>query len=253
MGVVAFYISAHQDDWQLFRGRQAWDDVADPRNTVVLIYLTAGDGGRTDGWWEIRERAALESCRLITGEATIVPSVRLFRRHPIACRVCGNTASYFLRLPEGRLTALRDATSAAETIDGSTTYQDWDDLCETVRAILDAERLAAGCDRPWVNAHDYDPTSNPSPPDHPEHLVAGLAVLDATGADYQRAWWAGYGVAFRPANLSEVDTARKRRLFLSYFDSIGLQISARGGTPDDYEAHKCTYEHWLAKEYARRD
>ena len=57
---LAFYVTAHQDDWELFRGQQAYKDLATSTNKVVFIYVTAGDAGRTNGWWEARERGALQ-------------------------------------------------------------------------------------------------------------------------------------------------------------------------------------------------
>jgi hypothetical protein len=76
MGIVAFYVVAHQDDWQLFRGQQAWSDIQSGAQ-IVFIYLTAGDAGgdRGVGWWEAREVAALESCRLVTGAAPLLRKV----------------------------------------------------------------------------------------------------------------------------------------------------------------------------------
>ena len=73
MAAVAFYISAHQDDWQLFRGERAWSDVMSGA-TVVFVYVTAGDAGRRDGWWEAREEGALASSRLIVNQRRLDPA-----------------------------------------------------------------------------------------------------------------------------------------------------------------------------------
>src|SRR5947209_5394289 len=64
MSGVVFYISAHQDDWQLFRGERAYRDLRAPGLRVVFVYTTAGDSGDGPGasWWRARERGALASC-----------------------------------------------------------------------------------------------------------------------------------------------------------------------------------------------
>ena len=41
---VAFYFSAHQDDWQLFMNPSAFRDVLDGAK-CVFIHMTAGDAG----------------------------------------------------------------------------------------------------------------------------------------------------------------------------------------------------------------
>jgi hypothetical protein len=57
MSYVAFYVSAHADDWISFRGHQAWGDLKETGDDVriVFVYTTAGDAGRDDGWWHRRE------------------------------------------------------------------------------------------------------------------------------------------------------------------------------------------------------
>jgi len=42
---VAFYFSAHEDDWQLFMNPNAYHDVQRASTKVVFVYLTAGDAG----------------------------------------------------------------------------------------------------------------------------------------------------------------------------------------------------------------
>ena len=99
---LSFYVAGHQDDWQLFRGNAAAADLATPGARVVFIYATAGDAGRTDGWWEARERGAIEAVRAVTGPAPVTLDVAQMNGHPIVRATVQNSASYFLRLPDGR-------------------------------------------------------------------------------------------------------------------------------------------------------
>src|SRR5690348_6093412 len=99
---VSFYTQAHQDDWQLFRGEQVWEDINTVGNKVVFIYATAGDAGQKDGWWEAREKGALASVRkILNAPSPLTTKVKYINRHPIVLYSCGNTESYFMRLPDG--------------------------------------------------------------------------------------------------------------------------------------------------------
>lgn len=253
MGTVAFYVTAHQDDWQLFHGQQAWSDTKSGAR-IVFIYLTGGmrarlgpDGGRLANW------CALESCRLITGPNPLLWKVAWFNGRPITGCDCGNTSSFFLRLPDGSLNGLRTSNTAVGAIDGSTQYSGWDDVCNTLKAILDQYRNEAGQDHPWVNTSDYDLKFNPSPPDNPDHVATGYAVQQATAGAYNRVWWVGYDVAQRPANLSVAETDQKRQLQQAYTGRI-LQVMTDAGNPvDDWANAGAIYETWLNKDYVRAD
>src|SRR5207253_7115894 len=97
------FVVAHQDDWQLFMGDVAAQAV---RTTApaTFIYLTAGDDGRDSVYWNTRERAALQSTRVVVGletsgsDTTGCTSVPVLE-HSIRKCVVGNTKSFFLRLP----------------------------------------------------------------------------------------------------------------------------------------------------------
>jgi GlcNAc-PI de-N-acetylase len=250
MGVVAFYVIAHQDDWQLFRGQQAWIDI-DSGSRIVFVYLTAGDGGGplVSGWWEARELGALESCRLVTGPRPFLRWVRWLNGHPIAGCECGNTASYFLRFPDGSLEGVRRSNSPIRTVDGSSNYSGWDDVCATLKAILDCERTGAGTEHPWVNSHEYDRQLNPN--DNPDHTATGEAVRAVTSGVYNRVWWVGYDVANRAPNLSAEETGRKRRLQRAYTDRILRETTQSGTRIDDWANNGRIYESWLDRSYVR--
>jgi hypothetical protein len=250
MGSVAFYVVAHQDDWQLFRGQQAWIDI-ETGAQIVFVYLTAGDAGRTNGWWEAREVGALESCRLVTGAAPLLRRVLTFNNHPIAICDCSNTTSYFMRLPDGSLNQIRNSNVQVSAIDESTTYSGWDDVCTTLGTILDFERSNAGQNNPWVNAPDFDTTYNPSPPDNSDHVATGNAVKLVTEGSYSRVWWVGYDVQSRVSNLTPFETDRKRKLQLAYTDAILRETTAAGTPVDDWADSKDIYESWLDKNYVR--
>jgi hypothetical protein len=200
---VAYYISPHPDDWQIFRADQAYKDMW---AKVVFIYISAGDGGRKDGWWQCRELGAIMSAvRVLPSPLPRIDvGVVAFNGHPITSYMCGNTKSYFLRIPDGNrcgdgfpafgnqsLKKLRENTILSiEAVDGSTTYHSWEDFCATLEAIIVSEKQ--NCQAyPWINAPEFDRALNPC--DHEDHY----ATADALNTSYIqknhfRALWVGY-------------------------------------------------------------
>ena len=91
---LAFYVTAHEDDWELFRGQQAYEDLATSTKKVVFIYMTAGDAGHTNGWWEAREQGAVAAVRESLPVAPMTISIASFKNHPILRYTCRNSVSY---------------------------------------------------------------------------------------------------------------------------------------------------------------
>lgn len=252
MANVSFYVGPHQDDWQLFRGDQAYSDIQSGAR-VVFVYLTAGDagGGPVPGWWSAREQGALESCRYSTGPAPLVWGINWFNGRPITFCDCGNTTSYFFRLPDGSLEGLRTNSIPIDAIDGSSSYSGWADVCATLKAILDEHKAASTNPRPYVNAPDYDTILNPEP--NSDHTAAGFAVLAATPLGFNRAWWVGYDIGERPENLDATSVAIKRGLQQAYTGRI-LTETTEAGTPyDDWAGAGSIYEAWIKRSYFRTD
>ncbi len=223
---VSFYFSAHEDDWQLFMNPAAFRDVCDGVKTV-FIHVTAGDGGlgtgnggRKHSYYLARERGAESAIRFMAdaGEypepAEPAAAAVTVDGHAIRRVNYRNTVAYFLRLPDGspegagyaetgqqslkRLAAGEIATLTA--IDGTAVYQGWRDLVATVRAMIEAERGAAGS----VDLHlpELDPALNPN--DHQDHVMTGkltiAAAQDLSGARLMH--HLGYACGERPENLS---------------------------------------------------
>jgi hypothetical protein len=247
---IAFYVTSHQDDWQLFRGDQAWGDLSASGARIVFVYTTAGDAHRTDGWWEARERGAIASVRAAIPASPLTFHIRTFNGHPIASWDCGNTTSYCMRLPDGILDDLRaDPPRPLTAVDGSTTYQDWADFRQTLQAILDTETAASTSEHPWVNAPDYDTSRNPG--DHQDHLATGAALHEfvTVNSRYSRVWWVGYSTKDRPQNVFGDQLATKQKLFDAYAAEV-LAETTRNGHPvhrDDRE-----WNEWGLRSYFER-
>ena len=255
MSDVVFYVCAHTDDALLFRGEGLYTDLHTAGVTTVQVLLTADDAGRTDGWWEAHEAACIESMAGTLTPGTPESGQVTVNGHPIQRHTGPTWALYALRLPDGNVDGngfpstdhrtlgklQRGEIPALAAIDGSTTYDGWDDLVTTVRGIVAAER---GSMRPWVNTADHDRGLNPG--DHPDHYAAADAVLGFAAADdLDRLWWVSYDVSNRPANL--VGYAHDVKWFL--FRLYGWVMDARMGTPPNEEE----WGWWGARSYARTE
>ncbi len=222
---VSFYFAAHEDDWQLFMGPSAFQDVVNGKAKVVFIHVTAGDaglgtgqGGRKYPYYLAREHGAEAAIHFMAAPDYQPPyretaSRMTFNGHEIYRESYRNTVAYFLRLPDGsptgsgyqetgyqslrRLAAGQIASFSA--IDGSATYHGWTDLVSTLRAILDYERGNAPF--VWLNVAELDQTINPN--DHPDHLMTAKAALEAAKAltCARRLYYVDYASARLPENL----------------------------------------------------
>lgn len=229
---VAFYFSAHEDDWQLFMNPPAFADVLDPACRCVFVHMTAGDaglgtgnGGRKHPLYLAREHGAEAAIRFTAdaNERSPVDSditTPAFEGHSIRRVVYRNTISYFLRLPDGSpsgdgykatghqsLKRLKNGDLDSMTaVDGSAVYRDWNALTATLRALIERER---GTERP-IDLHipEADPALNPN--DHSDHNMTAHAVRDAWRGGTAR-WHhhVGYASGSRPENLDQTERDMK--------------------------------------------
>jgi hypothetical protein len=253
---LAFYVTAHEDDWELFRGQQAYNDLVTPTKKVVFIYMTAGDAGQTNGWWEAREQGALAALRDTLPVAPMTISIASFNDHPVLRYACRNSVSYFFRLPDGNtdgngfpayhnqsLSQLRDSGKPITAVDGSTTYNSWRDLWQTLKAAIDFEVTDVQSQfTPLVNAADYNSIdmSDPEcqthsqgkcdPCEHSDHKATADALRNFVSEKYDRVWWVSYDTAHRPVNLSGLDYEHKKDLFFAYGNAV-LRETTLNGAP----------------------
>ncbi|MFO1108321.1 MAG: hypothetical protein U1E61_03960 [Bradyrhizobium sp.] len=197
---VSFYFAAHQDDWQLFMNPSAFHDVIGAATKTVFIHITAGDAGLGTGTGDrkhplylARDNGAEQAVRFMahgdavpdSGAASTVP----FNGHAIYRVSYRNTASYFLRVPDGSplgtgyahtgfqsLKRLADGDNdTLAAVDGSTVYHGWSDLVGTLRAIIDYERGQTRLVQ--LNVAELDAHINPE--DHSDHLMTAKAAIAA--------------------------------------------------------------------------
>jgi hypothetical protein len=235
---VAFYVVAHQDDWQLFMNAFN-NDVTTPPKKIVLVYTTAGSAcgpednnpqGHTMPHYMAREVGAEAAARALADQTDQSPgrmdSVVLTgdnQQHSILRYIFRNTVSYFLRLPESSdnpfccfgdeenkvfktpcLLTLQSGNVNFPTlpaVDDSTTYQSWKDLVLTLKALVTSEAGSAQNSALSFNIQDPDKVANDQ--DNPDHYATGAAILEVTN-DFPGAnitLYCEYSTFLNPANV----------------------------------------------------
>lgn len=252
------FVVAHQDDWQLFMG-----DVAEERlrvdDAASLVYLTAGDDGRDSTYWRARERAALQSTRAALGTGVNGDSIQcsdvIVRGHSIERCLLGRTASYFLRLPDGKrngtgfarygnqtMRRLRSGKIAdITTVDRSATYSGWKDVVATVGDLIRDSADAR------TTIHTFDPSITINPHDHFDHRAAGLVVTELRIPAWEKRLYVGYAVGTRASNRSSDAAREKTRLFIAYNDEL-LRANPKWSA---YQEHPGFYSQCMTRTYAR--
>jgi hypothetical protein len=232
---IAFYIIAHQDDWQLFMNLNAYHDLVNSTCKVVIIHTTAGDEGQGPTYWHPREIGAISSARFCLAPMGLpaqgTTGIRTFNNHTINYWSACNATCYFMRLPDGKgngngfqlynyqsLTKLENGKIPTITaVDQSTVYNGWSDLCQTIQAIIQTESSDVGNIR--INYQDPDPTYNSG--DHADHYATGNAVQTMEIIpSLQQALFVDYNILQYPPDLTGVDLFWKSGMFAAYEEAL---------------------------------
>jgi LmbE family N-acetylglucosaminyl deacetylase len=244
---ITVYITAHPDDWQLFMGADACVDVQRAGSKSVFICLTAGQAETPgDDFWKAREagcQAAVQQAANLAKpavEPAPTPETVTIQGHTVAAVHYRGTAAYFLRLPDGNLNGkgqnrggfqsmrmLFTEGRSITTIDGSSRYATWDDLIQTVKAILQKE---VGTGR--VSMHAPQPDERYNPRDHSDHRMAGVVALATTSkVECRTLLYVGYDSYRRPANLQPAQAASQRSVYQAYSDMMVSRGQPSGWEP----------------------
>jgi len=253
---------AHQDDWQLFMGDVVFKSVR-RGNQAVFIYLTAGNENQGKEYWTTRERAALRSTRVAAGvnpdSAPVACASVAVLNHAIRRCAVANTASYFLRLPDGRRNGSGFSHNAFESlrklhatripaitaVDTSTKYTGWSDLIATVGEIVRREQLPGSP----ITVHANDPNAAINPGDHSDHQMAGLiATALRARAPAEVIYYVGYALAARPDNRSREQRREQSAFFLAY----DREMLIANRTWSTYAERPRFYSMCMLRTYARK-
>ncbi len=255
---VIFYIVAHYDDWQLFCGHQAYNDLLNSNNKVVFIYTTADDAGRTDDWWQLNEEGALASVSLVRNKTSFISETQRINQHLIATYFNHNTRCYCLRLPDGfphgvgsaafqfqSLLKLKKANKAIKAVDCSTSYDSWEDFCDCLSGIIDYELQGFSVKQSVFHTTDCDLTLNPN--DHTDHIVTAHAIRSIIMNKYIHYQWLTYYSYYCPKNINDFDLGKKYALFNAYCEKTERHPYAKTMQSFRENEWRC----WGDKNYSR--
>jgi hypothetical protein len=265
---VAYYIVAHQDDWQLFMSPSVYCDIRNPQNEkVVFVYVTAGDAGfgpnladRRIPYYLARESAANAAVRFLVdidkraGEQGTSAMARI-EEHSVQQYSYENTVSYFVRLPDGgtdgngfsttgnqSLRNFRNGmTQSITAIDNSAVYASWTELVRMVHRIIVDEM--GETPNVSLNIPDADERSNPE--SHSDHVYTSLLVQEAVKPlrGINRALFADYVIANKAVNLQ----ASHQHIQAGVFAVTAHEL-VRLGYPNIWEPMHLA---WLGRQYLR--
>ena len=230
-------IIAHEDDDLLFLNPDVVKNIK-AGNCVRTIYLTAGDAGNNDLYWQSRERASQAAYDYMTGNTSfwVHRTVKLAEHQYITVinpRANLQVSLIFMRLPDGQpsgagysitgyesLKRLKNGdVRQLDSVDGTSAYN----ASSLVAALTNLMKT-------------YQPTqilaqtpyeANQTLPDHSDHITGGQFVAQAYQIYHAQVaaaaikFYTGYSIRVNPENLSQTEAYDKRMTFFKYaqFDS----------------------------------
>ncbi|CAK4687510.1 hypothetical protein LEN26_007985 [Aphanomyces euteiches] len=228
---VHFYVTAHQDDHELFMSKPIYASFRDPTTKIVFIYTTAGDANRTDGWWQAREVGTLAATKFFvqdfgyytadSNEESAIVLGRTVQRVTMA-----NVVHYFLRLSECNMSALvKNQTVATKFLPlgkqvASGGYANITDIQDVIQDILRMESKNISA----VSAitSEYATSGN----DHELHKATGQLMDRAIQTDDRLAnctskrFYFGYEYWLTDVNMQDPELSFQRRAWLALSAAI---------------------------------
>jgi hypothetical protein len=249
---IIFYIVAHQDDWQLFVGDLAYEDINSDSSKVVFIYTTAGESNLGESYWRAREEGCIESIRFIKdlSNGSEVYGQDTINGHFIHFYKTLNTSSYFLRIPNNKLIDIESGIPY-HTVDDSSLYENWNDFYSTLKKLVFEESIHLN--EIQIFSHEPDLAFNPY--SHVDHRVTGRASIQLQNEikcdlflfkDYTT--YNNYESNL-PVNLDKFSIMVKAGLFISY-DKKVYDECKHCTTCEPLGYH---YTQWLFRTYISRE
>jgi LmbE family N-acetylglucosaminyl deacetylase len=215
-------VVAHQDDDLLFINPAIQQDIAAGR-CVVTVFVTAGDDGQGDAYWQTREQGPMAAYATMAGVADRwtqndlrIDGRSLTRRQLLGTRI----SLIYLRLPDGFSGVLHRHQSlhalwvgrvhAIRPLDSGRRYTR-KALIQTLTALMD--RYEPTDIRTLDYVHHFRDG------DHTDHHIVGyltFAAQTAYHAPHRITGYMGYPIAKLPANLSPAVRDQKLAVFLAY-------------------------------------
>ncbi len=261
---------AHQDDDLLFVNPALSDDY-DAGTCLRVVYLTAGDAGRTADYVRERENGVRAAYAFMAGASNAwrrsdIDGIRAFSLdRPPAGR--GEIQLLFVGLPDGfprgrgssaqgrqsLLKLFRGGIDRISTVDGSARYDE-----RTLVATL--QKLIERFEPDTIRTMDHQSTrlgfSLDEPVDHSDHavtarytlLAARRAMAATPGLRPAIVFYRGYGISALPENLTPGESARKSAIFAEYVRWVGCEQAVCPSAPTTLAAGD---QNWVSRQYRR--
>ena len=260
-----FFISAHQDDWQLFMNPNVYRSIKNNDDKTVIIHTTAGDAGEGMGkrsYYKAREEGSIRALRFLTntygsgeGVGTEMNEKRVkLNGHDILRLNYRNCVVYLLRLPDGNGTGagypLHEKKSLQKfyegkvenlpSIDNTTTYKNKKDLLKTLEALIKEEQIGNATE---IHLADTDPEQNPD--DHSDHQTSSKLFQDTAKAigNMRLYLYVNYASSNKPKNTSDDE-------FMLCAATWGVTTSALSDL-DHYSTWDNVHNSWIGRQYYR--
>ena len=254
------YVVAHEDDWQLFMGEVAHRNLEKTNSKSLFVYLTAGEAGREQVFWNAREIGAMASIAQVYGDTVgnnYNESEKVVAGKNIAYRSFGNTSSYFLRIPDGNGTgngferhgyqSLKKLYQLSINEVSDVTYTNtytMDELKQVIRDLVTLESQNVQGTAFYFSESDESINYN----SHPDHVISSKIGQEAlTEFKGPKFGFEDYGISQKPVNLSEDEIDMKTAMWDHYdfhmINLAGYHTVEREGT---------IYYSWLERSYYRR-
>ncbi|KAF0689169.1 Aste57867_19341 [Aphanomyces stellatus] len=181
---VDFYVTAHQDDHELFMSANVYDSLKTKTTKSVFVYMSSGDAGQTDGWYQARETGTLAATKTwINLFGLYAPTAKketvTLSGHRLQKISIGNAVHYFFRLSEANLGSVLTANTPQAPMDQpGETYANAD----AVKAVLKAIVVAEATKVTKVTASFNEYLQNPGG-DHVLHVATGRLTGELLSTD----------------------------------------------------------------------
>ncbi|PUZ30113.1 GlcNAc-PI de-N-acetylase [Chitinophaga costaii] len=233
---IRCYFIAHADDWQLFMAPEVSNDMMDKSCKVVIVHTTAGDAGKEEQYWKAREQAAIDSmifCMSADESYAYKEAYVQINDKQLFTVTANNCTCYFLRLPDGAydgsgFTAYGQQSlerfasgdiQRLESVDGTAAYNNWQELAQTLDAIIRKEADGLSLEDVLLCFPEEDVVMNPR--DHNDHY--NTAKLVRSTAAYQpcrKRAYVDYDILYTGGILNEEELFWKIGMFTTYHQSL---------------------------------
>lgn len=250
----AMYIAAHEDDTLLFQSPSILQDIQSGR-CVRTVFLTAGDAGLDQPYWEAREEGAEAAYAQMAGVSDQWTGSQITANgHSIHLETLtgqpGISIAY-MRLPDGGdsgggterygfeslMKLWKGTESSISAVDGSAAYGD-QSLIDTLAALMDSFEPRQ------IATQNY--TEEFAGPDHSDHVATAYfaqAAHELYGDPHRLVGYQDYETALEPQNVFDELLGAKSLAFYTY----GAHDSST--CADEAHCANTSYAKWLKRQY----